>query len=465
MTHRSEEIGVESPQAHVPRPVVAIVGRPNVGKSTLFNRIVGKRLAIVEDVPGVTRDRHYADADWEGRPFTVVDTGGFLPETEDALMQRVRDQARLAMDEAQSVIFVTDGVAGVTASDQEIAGLLRKGGKPTFLAVNKIDSTRREENESFFDFFRLGFQKTFAVSAEHGRGLSELMDALVESFPPAPLAEKMDEELCRVAIVGRPNVGKSTLINKLLGEERFIASEVPGTTRDPIDARLIHQGRTYVLTDTAGLRRKSSIAAQVEQFSVVRALSAIDRADVVVLLLDAGELAVEQDARIASIALEKGKGLVLMVNKWDQVEGKAKAAELREELAIRLPFLSWAPAIYGSALTGNQVFKVLETAGELYEHQVARIPTPQLNEFLHKIVDEHPAPLAPGGRPVRLFYIAQVGTRPPAFTIACNRPDAVGEDYKRFIVNRMRASFGLRVPIRLLMRAKSKRAFVRHGEK
>ncbi|MBI5546757.1 MAG: ribosome biogenesis GTPase Der, partial [Deltaproteobacteria bacterium] len=274
-------------QPRPPRPIVAIVGRPNVGKSTLFNRIAGKRLAIVEDVPGVTRDRNYAEADWEGRPFTIVDTGGFLAETEDQLMRRVREQARLAIDEAHTVVLVVDGMTGPNAADQELAALLRKSGKALFLAVNKIDSARREEEEYFADFFRLGIADTFAVSAEHGRGIGELLDRVVASFPPVPAEVSERDPACRVAIVGRPNVGKSSLINRLLGEERFVASEVPGTTTDPLDARIEFKGKPYVLTDTAGLRRKRSIALKVEQFSVMRALSTIDRADVVVLVMDA----------------------------------------------------------------------------------------------------------------------------------------------------------------------------------
>ncbi len=443
-----------------PRPIVAIVGRPNVGKSRLFNRIAGHMLAIVEDVPGVTRDRNYADAQWEGHAFTVVDTGGFLPETDDALLSRVRDQAQLAIDEADAVILVVDGLAGLTSIDQEIASMLRKSGKTLVLAVNKIDSTRREEEAYVNDFYRLGIEELFTVSAEHGRGVSEMMDALVKRLPEFAGSDAVEGDACHVAIVGRPNVGKSTLINKLLGAERFVASELPGTTTDPVDARLEHGGRSFVLTDTAGIRRKRSIAAKVEQFSVMHALSTIGRADVVVLVLDAGEPAVDQDARLAAVALEKGRALVLFVNKWDAIESASRAKEIKEELQIHLPFVAWAPVIYGSAKTGNRVFAVLEAASEVFEHQVSRIPTPQLNQFLEAIVDAHPAPLAPGGLPVRLFYIAQTGIHPPTFTITTNRPEFVVESYKRFIVNRMRESFGLKVPIRIIFHKKSQRPFV-----
>lgn len=440
------------------RPVIAIVGRPNVGKSTLFNRIVGGRRALVQDVPGVTRDRNYGDGAWNGRPFTIVDTGGFLPQTEDKLLRQVRDQARLAVEEAQVVILVTDGMAGLTAVDQEIAAMLRRSGKPVFVAVNKIDSAKREQEGFLADFWALGLEAVFPTSAEHSRGVGELMDALVASLPEAPLPEPVDEELCRVAIVGRPNVGKSTLINRLLGEERFVASEVPGTTTDSVDTRLTYKGRTFVLTDTAGIRRKRAIAARVEQFSVMRAFRSIDRADVVILLLDATEPAVDQDAKIAALALEKGKAMVVMVNKWDLLPD-AKAAAFRDELKRSMPFVSWAPIVFGSALTGDHVFQALERAGQVFEHYSARLPTPQLNEFLQAVVDEHPAPLY-GGHPVRLFYIAQTGSRPPVFSVTCNKPEGVTDDYKRFIVNRMRESFGLKVPVRLIAKRKSKRAFV-----
>ncbi len=456
----SSESSPERAAPNGPRPIVAIVGRPNVGKSTLFNRVVGHRLAIVEDVPGVTRDRNYADAEWEGRHFTAVDTGGFLPETEDELLRRVRDQARLAIDEAAAVVLVVDGLSGLTAADQEIASMLRKSGKPLVLAVNRIDSSRREEEEFFTDFYRLGVEATFAVSAEHGRGVSEMMDTLVKLLPQAAQEEEPEEgRPCRVAIVGRPNVGKSTLINRLLGEERFVASDLPGTTTDPLDARLEHRGQTFVLTDTAGIRRKRSIAAKLEQFSVMRALTTIDRADVVILVLDALEPAVDQDAKLAAVALEKGKAIVLFVNKWDCIESVQKGKEVKEELGIRLPFIDWAPVLYGSAKTGSHAFDVLRAAGELFEQQTSRVPTPQLNQFLGAVVDAHPAPLAPGGLPVRLYYIAQTGTRPPTFTIATNRPDFVVDSYRRFIINRMRESFGFKVPVRLIFHAKSKRPF------
>lgn len=452
----------EAPEAKS-RPIVALVGRPNVGKSTLFNRIAGGRRALVEDIPGVTRDRHYADVNHEGRAFTLVDTGGFLPETEDKLLQRVREQAQLAIEEASSVVLVVDAMTGLSSADEEIARLLRRSGKPVIVAANKIDSEKRAIEGLATDFYKLGFPALHAISAEHGRGVDDFLDDLVESFPEdvgEGERDGSDAGVCRVAIIGRPNVGKSTLVNRLLGEERMVSSEIPGTTTDAVDARLTFQGKDFVLTDTAGIRRKNAISARVEQFSVMRALKAIDRADVALLILDATEAGVDQDLRLASIAVEKGKGMVVLVNKWDLAEAAGiKHKPFEADLRERLPFLSYAPIVFGSALTGKAVFRALKLAGELDEHLKARLPTPQINDLLQEIIDAHPAPLY-GGNPVRLFYMAQIGARPPTFCITCNRPEGVTEDYKRFIINRLRQAFGLRVPIRLIIRHKSKKEFV-----
>ncbi len=446
------------------RPIVALVGRPNVGKSTLFNRIAGSRRALVEDIPGVTRDRHYADVSWLGRAFTLVDTGGFIPDTDDKLLQRVRDQAQLAIEEATSVVLVVDAMAGISSADEEVARLLRKSGKPVIVAANKIDSERRAIEGLASDFYSLGFPALHAISAEHGRGVDDFMDELIESFPEEDAsdaaAREGDTNVCRVAIIGRPNVGKSTLVNRLLGEERMVASDIPGTTTDAVDARLTFQGKDFVLTDTAGIRRKNAISARVEQFSVMRALKAIDRADVALLILDATEAAVDQDLRLASIAVDKGKGMVVLINKWDLADSAGvKQRPFEADLRERLPFLAYAPIVFGSALTGKAVFRALKLAGELDEHLKARLPTPQINDLLQQIIDAHPAPLY-GGNPVRLFYMAQIGERPPTFCITCNRPEGITEDYKRFIINRLREAFGLRVPIRLIIRKKSKKEFV-----
>lgn len=458
----AERDAFEAPEAKA-RPIVALVGRPNVGKSTLFNRIAGGRHALVEDIPGVTRDRHYADVTYEGRTFTLVDTGGFLPNTEDKLLQRVRDQAQLAIEEASSVVLVVDAMAGLSSADEEVARLLRRSGKPVIVAANKIDSEKRAIEGLATDFYKLGFPALHAISAEHGRGVDDFMDELIESFPEddeSGAQAAIGEGACRVAIIGRPNVGKSTLVNRLLGEERMVSSEVPGTTTDAVDARLTFQGKDFVLTDTAGIRRKNAISARVEQFSVMRALKAIDRADIALLILDATEAAVDQDLRLASIAVEKGKGMVVLVNKWDLAEAAGvKQKPFEADLRARLPFLSYAPIVFGSALTGKAVFRALKLASELDEHLKARLPTPQLNDLLQQIIDAHPAPLY-GGNPVRLFYMAQIGARPPTFCITCNRPEGVTEDYKRFVINRLREAFGLKVPMRLVIRHKSKKEFV-----
>jgi GTP-binding protein len=456
------------------RPLIALVGRPNVGKSTLFNRMAGRRVAIVEDVPGVTRDRNYADVEWDGRSFSVVDTGGFEPggrgETLNALVQR---QAQLAVDEASAVVLVVDGREGVTNVDEAVARLLRRSGKPLFLAVNKVDTAQVEGEIPLAEFHRLGFGDVHPLSAEHARGVADLVEAVlaalgVEPSPARPAAEELpelDEELpeppdreVRLAIVGRPNVGKSTFVNALVGRERFVVSDVPGTTRDSIDSLLVHRGRRFVVTDTAGIRRKRSIAQKVEAYSVVRAMRSIDEAEVVACLVDAGEAGVEQDARLLGLVAEKGKALVVVVNKWDLGEREgATQAWYREELGKRLPFVSWAPMIFTSGKTGKGVVKVLDTAARLVEQYRARFPTHALNELLEDVQVSHPAPLA-RGRPVKLYYVAQVAYAPPTFVVQCNRPEAIGDGYRRFVENRFREAFGLEVPMRMVYKERKRRS-------
>ncbi|GAO03266.1 ribosome biogenesis GTPase Der [Anaeromyxobacter sp. PSR-1] len=455
-----------------PRPVVALVGRPNVGKSTLFNRLAGRRVAIVEDVPGVTRDRNYADVIWEGRAVSVVDTGGFEPESRDRLMSQVREQAQLAVDEASVVVLVVDGRDGLTALDRAVADLLRRAGKPLFVAVNKVDTARTEEDVPLAEFYGLGFGEVHAVSAEHGRGVSGLVDAIVEKLalpplPPPPEEADEPQEVSeearpvgdiRLAIVGRPNVGKSTFVNALLGEERFVVSDVPGTTRDAIDSLVEHKGRRFVVTDTAGIRRKRSIAQKVESFSVVRAMKAMDQAEVVACLLDATEAGVEQDARLLGLVAEKGKALVVVVNKWDIAEREGATQDwYRKELTKRLPFVAFAPMLFVSAKERRGVHRVLEKAARLVEQYRARFPTPQLNELLEALQDEHPAPVARGRR-VKLYYVAQVAYAPPTFVIQANHPDGLTDHYRRYIENRFRDAFGLEVPMRLVFKERQHRS-------
>ncbi len=488
-----------------PRPLLALVGRPNVGKSTLFNRIMGRRAAIVEDVPGVTRDRNYGDLTWDGRLLSAVDTGGFDPvsparpgeSVDRALMRLVQEQARLAVDEASAVVLVVDGREGPTAVDRAVADLLRPSGKPLFVAVNKMDTAGTEGASPIAEFYGLGFGDVYPISAEHARGVEALMEgvlaALADRGTPAPEAppelaggrrarrdrEAEEEEReadrdgddeepageagegadgpIRLAIVGRPNVGKSTLVNALLREQRQIVSEVAGTTRDSIDAEFVHEGRAFVLTDTAGIRRKRSIAQKVEQFAVVRAMRSIDGADVVALVLDAQEAGADQDARLAGLIVERARPLVVVVNKWDVArEAGATQRWYRDELAKRLPFVSWAPVLFVSASEGSGVTAVLREAVRLAQQFRARLPTPRLNELLEAIQEAHPAPLS-HGHPVKLYYVSMASTAPPTLVLQASRPETIPDHYKRFVENRFREAFGLRVPLRFVYRERSRR--------
>ncbi|MGZ6076174.1 MAG: ribosome biogenesis GTPase Der [Myxococcaceae bacterium] len=446
------------------KPLIAILGRPNVGKSTLFNRLAGRRLALVQDVPGVTRDRHYADAEWQGRPLALVDTGGFVPEQEAGLAAQVRAQAELAAAEADVLLLLVDGRAGPTAADAALAHALRRTGKPLLLVVNKLDSPAAADSGTG-DFYRLGIQDVFPVSAEHALGMDALLDAVMARLPKPPEPpEPTDEPAAdaeapvRLTILGRPNVGKSTLLNALVHEERVVANPAPGTTRDPIDTTLVHKGRSYVLTDTAGIRRRKAVGEALEKISVLAALRSMERADVAVLVLDGTEPGVEQDARLAGLVAERARALLVVVNKWDLVQkDPKKEKKTREELKWTLKFVSYAPIVFVSALTGAKVEKVLDLAAGLQDSFRVRIPTPALNKLLAKMVDAHPAPIV-DGRPLRLYYIAQVGTAPPAFALTTNRPEKVPETYKRYLSNQLREEFGLRVPLQLFFREKPGKA-------
>jgi len=444
------------------KPLVAIVGRPNVGKSTLFNRLIRRRAALVEDVPGVTRDRHYADATWGDRTFTVIDTGGFVPGEKDLLLKEVREQAQLAVEECDVILFVTDGRAGLTAADDAVAQLLRKSGKPVLVAANKLDSPTGTMQALSAEFFRLGLGEVFSLSAEHGLGIEQLAEALLDKLPAKQEGEDAeelpDDGSIRLAIIGRPNVGKSTLVNALLKEKRLVASDVPGTTRDPIDSTLTYKDKKVVLTDTAGIRRKRSIAHRIEKYSVMAALKVMDRSDVAVLLMDATEPAVDQDAKLAALAEEKGRALVIVVNKWDLIGTDQRRQEAyREALKYSLKFVGYAPIVFTSALTGSKVEKVVDIAVELASQFRYRAPTPQLNRLLDHMVDNNPAPIVQG-KPLRLYYIAQVGTAPPTFSLTCNVPQGVPEMYKRYITNQLRKTFDLRVPLRLLFKERPGKA-------
>ena len=437
-------------------PLVALVGRPNVGKSTLFNKIVGHRLAIVEDVPGVTRDRQYAEAQQGARKFRVVDTGGFTIKSDEQLVKAVRQQAETAIREADVIVFVVDAVEGLAGAENELAQLLRRGGKPVLLAANKVDSNKREAALDLGELHRTGFD-VFPLSAEHGRGVDELMDAIVANLPEAAAEEEPEQQPIHLAVLGRPNVGKSTLLNRLLGEERFVASAMPGTTRDAVDQELTWKDRRYVLTDTAGLRKKRQVVDKVEVFSAQKALRAVEKADVVVVLTDATQLGVDQDARIAAQAEERGRAVILCVNKWDLVRDKeGEAKRLREEAARHLQHVDFAPLLFVSALEGTRIHRILELAAELHDEASRRIATPELNDWVQEMQDEHPAPLF-RGFPVRFSYAWQVAVQPVTVAIQCNRPAAVDDAYRRFLVHRFRERFGLRVPVRLVFRQKSAR--------
>jgi GTP-binding protein len=423
-------------------PVVAIVGRPNVGKSTLFNRLVGRRQAIVDNQPGVTRDRQYAVAEWEGVPFTVVDTGGFDLFTEDTMAVKVRDQAAAALAGADVALLVADAVEGLTPLDEELARtvLARFPGK-VFVLANKVDHPGREPLA--LDLYRLGVEKVYPVSAEHAIGIDEVMAEVVRAFPPAPAGAAAEAGAIRVALVGRPNVGKSSLVNALLGEERVVVDATPGTTRDAVDTPFTRGDERWVLVDTAGIRRRGRIQGELEKYSVLRSTRAIERADVCVLVLDAQELVTDQDAHIAGAIVEAKKACVVVVNKWDLVDIGPKAGdEYRREIARRLKHLSWAPVLLASAKSGRNVAKLLDLASAASRAYARRIPTPELNAFFRQAVRDYKPPTLKG-RKISLGYITQEGARPPAFAVLVNEASRVHFTYRRYLENRLREEFDL----------------------
>jgi GTP-binding protein len=437
------------------KPVVAIVGRPNVGKSTLFNRMARGRKAIVENEPGVTRDRNYAEVTWDGKAFTLIDTGGFEPVSRDRIFIQMREQCQLAMDEADAIIFVMDGKDGLMPSDREITDLLRRQEKPVFYVVNKIDGPKHEEKA--LEFYGLGVEPVYSISAEHRYGVDDLLDDIAGVLPESR-DEEEDEEATRVAVIGRPNVGKSSLINRLLGYKRVLVDDVPGTTRDSIDTPFSRDGKRYILVDTAGIRRKSRISLRLEKYSIVEALRTIDRSDVAVLVLDSQQGVTDQDAHIGGFIHEKGKGCLLLMNKWDLIEKDSKTmVESQERAYERLKYLSYAPMLFISALTGQRIQKVLEAVDKVAEETRKRIPTASLNKRFGAWVDEVPPPLYRNRR-VHLNYVTQVSTAPPTFIIAANYPEGIHFSYERYLINRMREAFGFEgVPIRVLFRKKGKK--------
>ncbi|HEY9900334.1 MAG TPA: ribosome biogenesis GTPase Der [Pantanalinema sp.] len=430
-------------------PVVAIVGRPNVGKSTFINRLVGSREAIVHDMPGVTRDRLYLRADWNGRDFVVVDTGGIVPGTDEELLQSVEKQAMLAVEEADVIVFVVDGEVGVTPVDEDIANLLRTSKKPLILAVNKLDNVSEDPKAN--EFYELGLGEPRPMSSMHGLGIGDMLDEIVNAFPPE--SEEPPPEELRIALIGKPNAGKSSLTNALLGHERMIVSPVAGTTRDAIDTRLEIDGKHYTLVDTAGIRKKAKVDYGVEAFSVVRALKAIERADVIVMMIDGAEGVSEQDQRIAGIAEDSGKGLVIAVNKWDLVPKDTHTMPAyRKKLEEELRHVKWAHVIFISALTGQRVPQVLEAAEAAAAENTRRITTGVINEVMAEATAMNPPP-ASHGRRLRIYYVTQVASAPPTFINYCNEPKLVTEHYKRYLENKIREAFGFAgTPIRLIFR-------------
>jgi GTPase len=433
-------------------PVVAIVGRPNVGKSTLFNRLAGERISIVEDKPGITRDRIYSKSEWNGQPFHLIDTGGLEFGKQDEVVEHIRHQAELAIEEADVILFVVDGREGVTATDEEVARMLHRSNKPVVLAVNKMDHIKHHED--LYEFYRLGFDEPIGVSSLHGTGTGDMLDAVVRHFPE-DAGEEYDEDTIRVALIGRPNVGKSSLVNKILGEERVIVSPVAGTTRDAVDTPFDYQGQKYVLVDTAGMRKRGKVYESTEKYSVLRALKAIERADVAIVVLDGERGIAEQDKRVAGIAHESGRGVIIAVNKWDAVEKDDKTMNrFVQEIRDHFSFLDYAPIVFISAKTGQRVPRVLPLVKEVAEQHAMRVPTSVLNEVLRDAVMATPPPSSKG-RKGSIQYGTQVSVKPPVFVLFVNDPDLIHFSYLRYLENQLREAFGFKgTPLRILLRKK-----------
>ncbi len=438
------------------KPIVAVVGRPNVGKSTLFNKISGKRIAIVEDTPGITRDRIYADAEWSGREFTLVDTGGIEPVSKDIILSQMRRQAQLAIDTANVILFVTNVRDGVTAADKDIAAMLQKCGKPVILVCNKVDNPGNPPME-FYEFYNLGIGDPMMVSSIHGLGIGDLLDAALEYFPPADeLAE--DEDIIHIAIVGKPNAGKSSLVNRLLGEERVIVSDIAGTTRDAIDSLLVHNGQKYMLIDTAGMRKRGKIDENVEHYSVVRALGSIDRSDVCIIMIDATEGVTEQDTKIAGYVHEQGKAAVFAVNKWDLIEKETNTMKnFKDRMLEGFNFMMYADSVFISAKTGQRVNDLFEAVNIAVEENQKRISTGLLNDVINDAIAMVQPPSDKGKR-LKIYYGTQVSVKPPTFVLFVNNSELAHYSYVRYLENKIRAAFGFRgTPIKFIVREKGEK--------
>lgn len=436
---------------HLAKPIVAIVGRPNVGKSTFFNYICGKRISIVEDTPGVTRDRVYAEAEWRNRTFTLIDTGGIEPYSEDKIMQQIRRQAEVAVELADVIVFMVDGKEGMTASDKEIATMLRKTSKPVVLVANKVDNIGEPPPE-IYEFYNLALGDVETVSSVHGLGMGDLLDKIYSFFPDENL-EDSEDNVIKVAVVGKPNSGKSSLVNRLIGEERVIVSDIPGTTRDAVDTYVEQDGGKFVLIDTAGIRRKSRITESIERYSVLRSWTAIERSDVCVIMIDALEGVTEQDTRIAGYAHEQGKASVIVINKWDLVEkGTGTMDEYRRKVNERLGFMQYAPVLFISVRTGQRVHRLLELVKFIYEQASLRISTGMLNDLLNEATAMVQPP-SDKGRRLKLYYAVQAAVRPPTFVIFMNDRELFHYSYERYLENQLRKSYGFEgTPIRFILR-------------
>ncbi len=436
------------------KPLVALVGRPNVGKSTLFNRLLGHRRAIVDDTPGVTRDRNYALISRFEKPFILIDTGGFEPVTEDRLLQQMREQSSLAMEEADVIIFMMDARSGLTPADVEVANMLRRVKKPVMYVVNKVDGEKLENDSA--EFYSLGVENLYTISAEHNRGVYDLMDDLLGLLPPDSGPES-GEEITRIAVVGRPNVGKSSLVNRLLGFERVVANPTAGTTRDSVDTLFMCNKKPYLLIDTAGIRRKGKTTEKLEKYSVVDALRSIERADVVLVVLDATQGVTEQDERIAGYVHEAGRACVFVLNKWDAIEKDNSTFGLYvDKVRTGFKYLAYAPIVFVSAMTGQRTAKVMESVDEVMEQFSRRVTTSDLNRVFSEATSSHHAPLAHGRR-VKFYFATQVSTRPPCFVVFTNQPDSIHFSYERYLINQFREAFGFNgTPLRIIFRGREK---------
>ena len=439
------------------KPVVAIVGRPNVGKSTLFNVLAGEKISIVKDTPGVTRDRIYADVSWLDKNFTMIDTGGIEPESTDIILSQMREQAQIAIDTADVIVFITDVRQGLVDSDAKVADMLRRSGKPVILVVNKVDSIQKYMMD-VYEFYNLGIGEPMAISAANRLGLGDMLDEIVKHFPEEN-DEDEEDDIPKIAFVGKPNVGKSSLINKILGEDRVIVSDIAGTTRDAVDTKVEWQGREYVLIDTAGLRRKGKVKEDIERFSVIRTVTAVERANVVVIMIDATEGVTEQDAKIAGIAHERGKGVIIAVNKWDAIEKNDKTIYRHtEKIREVLAYMPYAEIVFISAKTGLRVAKMFDTIDMVIENQTLRIQTGVLNEILTEAVAMQQPPSDKGKR-LKLFYMTQVAVCPPTFVIFVNDKELMHFSYTRYIENKVRDAFGFRgTPLKFIIRERGEKS-------